>query len=77
MKVKMHQSMGLLVGLQHQDETFKIIYTAKLSTLSKITPTTITEELNITKIRIQKGSSSQGGAGSYIESGSIQIFLTR
>lgn len=56
------------------DETYKIIYTVKLSTLSKITQTTTTEEPETIKVHIQKGSSSQGGAGSYIESGSIKYF---
>lgn len=65
---------GFTGRITTSDETFKIIYTAKLSTLSKITPTTTTEESNTIKVRIQKGSYSQGGAGSYIESGSIRYF---
>ena len=65
---------GFTGRITTSDETYKIIYTAKLSTLSKITPTTTTEESNTIKVRIQKGSSLQGGAGSYIESGSIRYF---
>lgn len=65
---------GFTGRITTSDETYKIIYTAKLSTLSKITPTTTTEESNTIKVRIQKGSSSQGGVGSYIESGSIKYF---
>lgn len=65
---------GFTGRITTSDETYKIIYTAKLSTLSKITPTTTTEESNTIKVRIQKGSSSQGGAESYIESGSIRYF---
>ena len=52
------------------DNSYKIIYTAKLSKLTniiEITETSPTEE--ILTIRILPGSSSQGIAGSYIESG--------
>ncbi|MGY5148345.1 MAG: cupredoxin domain-containing protein [Candidatus Nitrosopumilus sp. bin_7KS] len=65
---------GFTGRITTSDETYKIIYTAKLSTLSKITPTTTTEESNNIIVRIQKGSYSQGGTGSYIESGSIKYF---
>lgn len=52
------------------DNSYKIIYTAKLSQLTnivEITETSSTEE--ILTIRILPGSSTQGIAGSYIESG--------
>ena len=55
------------------DDTYKVIYTTKLSTLSKIT-TTSTEpvESNDLTIHILTGSSSQGGS-SYIGSGNPVI----
>ncbi len=65
---------GFTGRISTSDETYKIIYTAKLSTLSKITQTTTPEEPKTIKVHIQKGSSSQGGIGSYIESGSIKYF---
>jgi len=53
------------------DDTYKIIYTTKLSSLSKInTTTTSSEESNIPTIHILEGaSSSTGTASSYIQSG--------
>ncbi|MFB5631802.1 MAG: hypothetical protein ACE5Q9_00560 [Nitrosopumilus sp.] len=48
------------------DETYKIIYTTKLSTLSQIDTTPTTEKSNELTIHIIKGSSSQGGSDSYI-----------
>jgi len=54
------------------DDTFKVIYTTKLSTLSKIDTTpTSSEESNDLTIYILKGSSSQGIADSYIEATEI------
>jgi len=55
------------------DDTFKVIYTTKLSTLSKIniTPTSSEESNNLT-IYILKGSSSQGIASSYIDAAEIR-----
>ena len=56
------------------DDSYKVIYTAKLSKLTKISET-ITEpktKENSLKIRILPGSSSQGVAGSYIESGATR-----
>lgn len=48
------------------DDTYKIIYTTKLSTLSKVdVEQTTTKSDNLT-IHILKGSSSQGGSDSYI-----------
>jgi len=57
------------------DETYKIIYTTKLSTLSKITPTstTTTEESDSLTLHILRGSSSSGVADSYIESGDVKL----
>ena len=48
------------------DDTFKVIYTTKLSTLSKIEITS-TSETNDLTIHILRGSSSQGVASSYID----------
>ena len=55
------------------DDTYKVIYTTKLSTLSKIT-TTSTEsgESNNLTLRILKGSSLVGGSESYIDTGAAQ-----
>jgi len=54
------------------DDTFKVIYTTKLSTLSKIDTTpTSSEESNDITIYILKGSSLQGVADSYIEAAEI------
>jgi len=55
------------------DDTFKVIYTTKLSTLSKIniTPTSSEESNNLT-IYILRGSSSQGIASSYIDVAEIR-----
>jgi plastocyanin len=53
------------------DDTFKVIYTTKLSTLSKIEITS-TSETNDLTIHILRGSSSQGVASSYIDVGSIR-----
>ncbi len=54
------------------DDTFKVIYTTKLSTLSKIDTTpTSSEESNDITIYILRGSSSQGVADSYIEATEI------
>ncbi|MEX0861875.1 hypothetical protein [Nitrosopumilus sp.] len=53
------------------DDTFKIIYTTKLSTLSKITPVSTEPESKTLTIHILKGSSTQG-IGTYIDAGSIR-----
>ena len=52
------------------DDTFKVIYTTKLSSLTKI-DTTSTETSDM-MIRILKGSSSQGVSDNYIERSTIQ-----
>jgi plastocyanin len=52
------------------DDTYKIIYTAKLSKLTKVIEISdISLEDEILKIRILPGSSTQGVASSYIPSG--------
>ena len=48
------------------DDTYKIIYTTKLSTLSKIDVAQTTEKSNELEIRILRGSSTQGGSDSYV-----------
>ena len=55
------------------DDTFKVIYTTKLSTLSKIdfTPTE-SEKSNVNTLYILRGSSSQGVADNYIDIGSVR-----
>jgi len=58
------------------DDTYKVIYTTKLSTLSKITTTsTESEESNDIILYILRGSSSQGVASSYIEAGDVRAQL--
>ena len=55
------------------DDTYKVIYTTKLSTLSKITTTsTESEESNDLTLHILRGSSSQGVVSSYIETGDVR-----
>jgi len=52
---------GFTGRITTSDETYKIIYTTKLSTLSKITPTsTVTEESDNITLYILRGSSTQG-----------------
>ncbi|QDI88922.1 hypothetical protein Nisw_04990 [Candidatus Nitrosopumilus sp. SW] len=57
---------GFTGRITTSDDTYKIIYTTKLSTLSKINLVSTIEEPKNLVIRILKGSSSQGGADSYI-----------
>ena len=55
------------------DDTYKVIYTAKLSTLSKITTTsTEYDESNNLTLHILKGSALIGGSDSYIGTGEAQ-----
>ena len=64
---------GFTGKLTTPDDTYKIIYTTKLSTLSKITTTsTESEESNDLIVRILKGSSLIGGSESYIGTGEAQ-----
>jgi plastocyanin len=64
---------GFTGRLTTPDDTYKVIYTTKLSTLSKITSTsTESEESNDLTVRILKGSSLVGGTNSYIGTGEAQ-----
>ncbi len=64
---------GFTGRITTSDDTFKIIYTTKLSTLSKIVSTPIeSEKSNINTVYILRGSSSQGIADSYIDVGSVK-----
>jgi len=67
---------GFTGRITTSDDTFKVIYTTKLSTLSKIDTTSTSNDLTI---HILKGSSSQGIVSSYIDVGSIreQVIATQ
>jgi plastocyanin len=54
------------------DDSYKVVYTTKLSTLSKIDITSTIEQSEDLTIHIIRGSSSQGIASSYIDAGSIR-----
>jgi len=55
------------------DETFKVIYTTKLSSLTKVDLTSSeTEESDNLTLHILRGSSSQGVVDSYIDAGSVR-----
>ncbi len=61
---------GFTGRITTSDDTYKIIYTAKLSQLTKVFETTETSlKEEILTIHILPGSSTQGVASSYIESG--------
>ncbi len=62
---------GFTGRITTSDETYKIIYTTKLSTLSKITPTIESKKSNDLILHILKGSASQG-VGTYIDAGSVR-----
>jgi plastocyanin len=64
---------GFTGRITTSDDTFKVIYTTKLSTLSKIdfTPTEY-EKSNVNTLYILRGSSSQGVADNYIGVGSVR-----
>jgi len=66
---------GFTGRITTSDDTYKIIYTTKLSTLSKITTTSTmeSEESNNLTLHILKGSSSQGVASSYIEAADVRL----
>jgi len=67
---------GFTGRITTSDDTYKIIYTTKLSTLSQITTTsTPSEESNDLTIHIVEGSSSQAGSDSYIGASSGQYVL--
>jgi len=60
------------------DDSHKVIYTTKLSTLSKITTTsTESEESNDLILHILRGSSSQGLVSSYIEAGDVRSLAVK
>jgi len=66
---------GFTGRITTSDDTYKVIYTTKLSTLSKITTTSTmeSEESNNLTLYILRGSSSQGVASSYIEAADIRL----
>ena len=65
---------GFTGRITTSDDTYKVIYTTKLSTLSKIdTTSTKSEESDDLTLYILRGSSSQGVAGSYIEFGELRL----
>ena len=64
---------GFTGRITTSDDSYKIIYTAKLSQLTKIFETTETSlEEEMLSIRIHPGSSTQGIASRYIESAEIR-----
>ena len=64
---------GFTGRITTSDDTYKVIYTTKLSTLSKIdTTSTESEESNDLTLYIIRGSSLIGGSSSYIEAGAVQ-----
>ena len=64
---------GFTGRITTSDDTYKVIYTTKLSTLSKIdTTSTESEKSNDLTLYILRGSSSQGVASSYIEASEIR-----
>jgi plastocyanin len=64
---------GFTGRITTSDDTFKVIYTAKLSTLSKINFTsTEPEKSNVNTLYILRGSSSQGIADSYIDVSTVR-----
>ena len=63
---------GFTGRINTPDESFKIIYTTKLSNLSQIDVTQTSEKLEDITIHIIKGSSTQGLIDSYIDTSSIR-----
>jgi plastocyanin len=64
---------GFTGRITTSDDTFKIIYTTKLSTLSKVDPIlTESEKSSVNILHILRGSSSQGIANSYIDAGAVR-----
>jgi len=65
---------GFTGRITTSDDTYKVIYTTKLSTLSKIdTTSTKSQESDDLTLYILRGSSSQGVADSYIEFGDLRL----
>ena len=63
---------GFTGRINTPDESFKIIYTTKLSNLSQIDVTQTSEKLEDITIHILRGSSTQGLIDSYIDTSSIR-----
>ena len=64
---------GFTGRITTSDDTYKIIYTTKLSSLTKIEPIdSDTQESENTTLYILRGSSTQGIVDSYIEGGSVR-----
>jgi len=63
---------GFTGRITTSDDTYKIIYTTKLSKLFKITPVPTETKSNELTLHILKGSSSQGVAGSYIGGSAVR-----
>ena len=63
---------GFTGRISTPDESFKIIYTTKLSNLSQIDVTQTSEKLEDITIHILRGSSTQGLIDSYIDASSIR-----
>ena len=64
---------GFTGRITTSDNTYKVIYTTKLSTLSQITtPTIESEESDDLTLHILRGASSVGVSGSYIGTGEAQ-----
>lgn len=63
---------GFTGRITTSDDTYKIIYTTKLSKLSKITTTTESTKSNNLTVHILKGASSQGVSNSYVGIGAAQ-----
>lgn len=63
---------GFTGRINTPDESFKIIYTTKLSNLSQIDVTQTSEKLEDITIHILRGSSTQGLINSYIDASSIR-----
>ena len=60
---------GFTGRITTSDDSYKVIYTTKLSTLSKINTTSESVQDEQLTIRISRGSSSQGLVDSYIDAG--------
>jgi len=60
---------GFTGRITTSDDSYKVIYTTKLSTLSKINTTSESVQNEQLTIRISRGSSSQGLVDSYIDAG--------
>ncbi|WP_428325120.1 cupredoxin domain-containing protein [Nitrosopumilus sp.] len=63
---------GFTGRITTSDDTYKIIYTTKLSSLSKINTTPTLEDTKEVAIHILGGSSSQGLLDSYVDAGEAQ-----